>query len=140
MLDVDGTQITRRSPFIVIGNGSYVLSGLSLGKRHNIAEGKLSLYIAPPNGRIGVLALPFRALFGTLESHEQFETHCAETITAAFRAPRIGVAIDGDLHELDTPLTLTVRRRVLRILVPAGDRPFDSAQGRTFDSAQDTPA
>jgi diacylglycerol kinase family enzyme len=139
-LDVDGTPITRRSPFIVIGNGSYVLSGLSLGKRGNIAEGKLSLYIAPPNGRIGVLALPFRALFGTLESHEQFETHCASAITAAFRARKIGVAIDGDLHELETPLRLAVRRRALRILVPAEDRPFDSAQDQAFDTAQGRPA
>ena len=118
-LDIDGRQMTRRSPFIIIGNGSYVLSGLSLGTRDNIADGKLSLYIAPPMGRIGVLTLPFRALAGTLERHEQFETHCATTILIGFRQRRIGVAIDGEVRELDTPLQLNIRRRALRILVPA---------------------
>jgi diacylglycerol kinase family enzyme len=65
--------------------------------------------------------LPFRALIGTLERHEQFETHCASTITAAFRQRRISAAIDGEVHELDAPLQLAVRRKALRILVPLED-------------------
>jgi len=124
-LDIDGRQEIRRSPFFIVGNGSYSLSGLSLGKRDQIADGTLSLYIAPAMGRIGVLSLPFRALAGTLERLEQFETHHATTITATLRQRRIGVAIDGELHELDTPLTLNVRRKALKVLVP-----FDSAQGK----------
>lgn len=126
VLEIDGRHEIRRSPFIVVGNGSYLLSGLSLGKRDEISDGKLSLYIAPSMGRIGVLSLPFRALIGTLEGHEQFEVHRATTITATLRQRRIGVAIDGEVQELDTPLNLAVRRQALRVIVP-------------FDSAQDTP-
>ena len=118
VLDIDGRQEIRRSPFIVVGNGSYVLSGLSLGKREQISDGTLSLYVAPAMGRIGVLSLPFRALTGTLERHEQFETHSAKTITATLRQRRIGVGIDGEVHELDTPLEIAVRRNALRVLVP----------------------
>ena len=117
-LDVDGRQLIRRSPFIVVGNGSYVLSGLALGKRDQISDGKLSLYVAPSTGRIGVLTLPFRALIGALDRYEQFETITATEITASFRQSRIGVAIDGELHELDTPLQLAVRRKALRVMVP----------------------
>ena len=120
-LDIDGRREIRRSPFIIVGNGSYVLSGLSLGKRDLISDGKLSLYIAPSMGRIGVLSLPFRALLGTLERHEQFETHCATDVTMSLRQRRIGVAIDGELHELDTPLQLSLRRNVLKVLVPVDD-------------------
>ena len=98
VLDIDGRQLIRRSPFIVVGNGSYGLSGLSLGKREKVSDGKLSLYLAPPMGRLGVLSLPFRALFGTLEHHEQFETHCASEITMTLRQRRVGVAIDGEVH------------------------------------------
>lgn len=117
-LDIDGRDVTRRSAFIVIGNGSYVLSGLSLGKRDNIGDGKLSLYVAPPTGRIGALTLPFRALAGTLEKHEQFERFCAERVTIALAHRRIGAAIDGEVYELDTPLKVAVRRKALRILAP----------------------
>ena len=125
ILDIDGRREIRRSPFVIVGNGSYVLSGLSVGKREEIADGKLSIYIAPPTGRLGVLSLPFRALVGTLERHEQFEAHCATKITATLRQRRIGVAIDGEVQDLETPLNFEVRRKALRVLVP-----FDSAQGK----------
>jgi diacylglycerol kinase family enzyme len=114
----DGREMLRRSPFIVVGNGSYALSGLSLGKRDEISDGRLSLYIAPPDGRIGVLALPLRALIGTLERHERFESFFAEQITARFSRPRIEAAIDGEVRVLESPLRFEVRRAALRVLVP----------------------
>ena len=118
MLAVDGQQVLRRSPFIVVGNGSYVLSGLSLGRRDQIADGRLSLYVAPSTGRIGVLSLPFRALAGRLEEYERFETFCAERITATFRHRRIETGIDGEVRVLESPLNFEVRRGALRVLVP----------------------
>lgn len=117
-LDIDGQQMLRRSPFIVVGNGSYVLSGLSLGKRDQIADGRLSLYVAPSTGRIGALSLPFRALAGRLERYERFETFCADRITASFRHGRIETGIDGEVRILESPLNFEVRRGALRVLVP----------------------
>jgi diacylglycerol kinase family enzyme len=118
ILNVDGRELVRRSPFFVVGNGSYTLSGLALGKREHFNDGQLSLYVAPPDGRLGVLALPMRALFGTLERHEQFETFCARRIGAIFGHQRVTAAIDGEVRELQTPLEFGVRRGALRLLVP----------------------
>ena len=136
-LTVDDRAILRRSPFFVIGNGSYTLSGLSLGKRERISDGRLSLYIAPAMGRLGVLTLPLRALTGTLERHEQFETMCAAQITAAFTHQRVSAAIDGEVHELQTPLEFSIWRNGLRLMVPldsssGSDAPKGLAQGRPF--------
>lgn len=114
----DGTTVIRRSPFIVVGNGSYTLSGLALGRRDEISDGQLSLYVAPATGRLGALWLPFRALFGTLERHEQFETFCASKIIAEFARPRIAAAIDGEVAELTSPLEIAIRRNVLRVITP----------------------
>lgn len=119
-LDIDGKALTRRSAFIVVGNGSYVLSGFALGKRDQISDGKLSLYVAPSTGRLGALMLPMRALIGSLERHEQFETFCATRITAAFGRRTVTVAIDGEVCDLESPLHLAIRRRALRVLVPRG--------------------
>jgi len=118
-LSVDDRPLFRRSPFIVVGNGSYVLSGLSLGKREVISDGRLSLYVAPSTGRIGALSLPFRAIAGRLERYERFETFCAKCITAQFSRPRIEAAIDGEVRVLESPLEFTIRRAALRVLVPA---------------------
>ena len=118
-LVMDGRRITRRSPFIVVGNGSYVLSGLSLGKREEISDGQLSLYVAPSTGRIGALSLPFRALAGRLEAYERFETFCADRINATFRHRRIETGIDGEVRILESPLRFEIRRAALRMLRPA---------------------
>jgi diacylglycerol kinase family enzyme len=117
-LRLDDRDLVRRSPFIVIANGQYVLSGLDLGKREHISDGRLSLYVAPPSGRLGAMTFPLRALVGTLERHERFETLAASTITATLRSPRVAVAIDGEVRELQSPLEFTIRRQALRVLVP----------------------
>ena len=125
MLSIDGRPLTRRTPFIVVGNGSYVLSGFSLGKRDEISDGRLSLYVAPSTGRIGALSLPFRALAGRLERYERFEEFRAERITAAFHHHHIETGIDGEVRVLESPLNFEVRRGALRVLVP----PLDSDKG-----------
>ena len=118
-LSMDGRSLIRRSPFIVVGNGSYVLSGLSLGSRDEISDGRLSLYVAPSTGRIGALSLPFRALVGRLERYERFETFRANRITATFSHHRIETGIDGEVRVLESPLSFQVRRGALRVLVPS---------------------
>lgn len=115
----DGKTVVRRSPFIVVGNGSYTLSGLALGRREHISDGQLSLYVAPSTGRLGALWLPIRALAGTLERHEQFETFGASKINAVFAHRTMTAAIDGEVAELTSPLEIAIRRNVLRVITPA---------------------
>jgi len=44
---LDGRDLIRRSPFIVVGNGRYVLSGFALSRRQRLSDHQLSLYVAP---------------------------------------------------------------------------------------------
>jgi diacylglycerol kinase family enzyme len=117
-LTVDGRALTRRSPFLVVGNGSYVLSGFALARRHNISDHQLSLYVAPRAGRLAALSLPMRALVGTLEDYEQFESFCASEIAIALNQPRVQAAIDGEVRELASPLRFSVKPGALRVLLP----------------------
>lgn len=117
-IEIEGRDLVRNSPFIVIGNGSYVLSGFSLGSRENLSVNQLSLYVAPRVGRFGAMTIPFRALFGRLERYEQFETISAEHITISIRRRPIPAGIDGEVHELESPLRFVVKPGGLRVLVP----------------------
>lgn len=117
-MKLDQQDLVRRSPFIVIANGSYLLSGFDLGKREEINDGTLSVYVAPPSGRFGALMWPLHALMGTLEDHERFETLTAKTSEIILGSERVSVAIDGELRDLKSPLSFEIRRKALRVLVP----------------------
>ena len=120
-LTVDGRDLIRRSPFIVVGNGRYVLSGFALSRRHQISDRQLSLYVAPRAGRLGALSLPIRALLGTLARYEQFETFHATEITMTLIGPghrRVLTGIDGEVREIESPLRFTVRPGALQVLLP----------------------
>ena len=117
-LTVDGRDLIRRSPFIVVGNGRYVLSGFALRRREQISDHQLSLYVAPRAGRLGALSLPIRALLGTLDRYEQFETIPAKEITIALGQRRVLTGIDGEVRECESPLRFAVRPGALQVLLP----------------------
>ncbi len=110
--------LVRRSPFIVIGNGSYVLSGFALGKRDSLSEHQLSLYVAPRAGRMGAMSIPFRALLGRLARYEQFETLSADQLTITLNQRRVPAGIDGEVRDLESPLRFVVKPDALRVTVP----------------------
>ena len=115
---VDGCDLIRRTPFIVVGNGNYVLSGFALGRRENVSDHQLSLYVAPRTGRLGALSIPLRALFGRLERYEQFESTSATQITMSLRHPRVPAGIDGEVRELESPLRFVIRPGALQVMLP----------------------
>jgi diacylglycerol kinase family enzyme len=122
-LTVDGLDLIRRSPFIVVGNGRYDLSGLDLTRR-NLSDHQLSLYVAPRAGRLGALSLPLRAVLGTLDRDEQFEAHRANTITIALTGRRrVLTGIDGEVRELESPLRFAIRPGALQVLLPQPGAP-----------------
>lgn len=118
LIEIEGRELVRRSPFIVIGNGRYVLSGFALGGRESLSAHQLSLYVAPRAGRFGAMSIPFRALFGRLERYEQFETLCAEQITIVTGRGRVPAGVDGEVRDLESPLRFVLKPGGLRVLVP----------------------
>ena len=117
VITIDGQDLIRRSPFIVIGNGRYVLSGFALGQRESLSDHQLSLYVAPRAGRLGSMSIPFRALFGTLERYEQFETLAADRLTIAVAHTSVPAGIDGEVRDLESPLRFEIKPGALRVLV-----------------------
>ena len=116
-LTVDGRELIRLSPFIVVGNGRYDLSGFDLTRR-DLSDHQLSLYVAPRAGRLGALSLPLRALLGTLDRYEQFEILRANEITIRLNRRRVPIGIDGEVRELESPLRFAVQRGALQVLLP----------------------
>jgi diacylglycerol kinase family enzyme len=116
-LDVEGQEFVHRTPFVFIGNNQYAINLFDLGSRHCLDEGELSLYIAPLTGRWGLLRLALRAIFGGLNEARDFTAISATEIWVETRR-RLGVAVDGEVFMMASPLHYRIQPRALRVIVP----------------------
>jgi diacylglycerol kinase family enzyme len=118
-LSANGQEIMRRTPFVFVGNNEYQMESLSIGGRARLDSGLLSLYVTHRKGRLGLLWLAVRALFGRLKEAKDFDALSAEEIRVETRRPkRLPVATDGEVTILSTPLLYRVRPGALRVMVP----------------------
>ena len=118
-LEVDGVPLVRHTPFVFIGNGEYQAEGVGLGRRAAIADGKLSIYLAPGVGRFELLELPIRAVAGRLSSDVRFEAFRARDIKVESVRPTFTIAADGELQSgVRSPLHCKLLPGALRTLVP----------------------
>ncbi len=118
-LSAAGKAVASRTPFVLLGNNKYELDGFRLGGRTCLDAGELSLYITGRVGRLGLLRLALRALFGRLRGDKDFLALCAKEVWIATRLRRVRVSTDGEISLLQTPLHYRIRPGALRVLVPA---------------------
>jgi YegS/Rv2252/BmrU family lipid kinase len=121
-LSADGREFTTRTPFVFVGNNEYEMETLNVGGRACLDAGELSLYITNRTGRLGLVRLALRALFGGLRQEKDFLALCTDEIWIGTRHKRVRVAMDGEVTIMEPPLHYRVRPRELRVLVPENDR------------------
>lgn len=122
-LRIDDQDHWRRTPFVFIGNNEYLMSGLDIGKRSTLTDGRLSLYVCHRTGRLGLLRLAINALFGRLREAHDFDVLSATDITIETRGKRLRVATDGEVTVLQTPLQYRIRPASLSVIVPPVEQP-----------------
>ena len=118
-LCIDGTEHLRRTPFVFVGNNEYQMEGFSIGGRAGgLHAGRLSVYFAQQPGRLRLLLLALRALVGRLKQARDFEARLTTEFVIESRHPRLRVATDGEITEMDTPLRYRTRPASLRVVLP----------------------
>jgi diacylglycerol kinase family enzyme len=116
----DRPPVLVRTPFVFVGNNPYQLAGLEFGSRAALDTGRLHVCMAPELSAAGVLGVLGATLAGRLVSFERFESLEVSDLTVGARRPRLGVALDGELVVLRTPLRYRIRPAALRVAVPHG--------------------
>ncbi len=117
-LSVEGKELHSRTPFVFVGNNEYEMEGLNIGSRARLDGGKLSLYVTNRIGRLGLIRLAFRALFGGLRQEKDFLALSAQEIWTETKHKHLRVALDGEVTLMQPPLHYRVRPGALRVLVP----------------------
>jgi diacylglycerol kinase family enzyme len=122
-LDVDGKELVSRTPFVFVGNNEYEMETLNIGGRACLDAGELSLYVTNRTGRLGLLRLALRALFGGLRQEKDFLAMCTKEVWIETKHKRVRVALDGEVTIMEPPLHYRVLPGKLRVLAPATIRP-----------------
>jgi diacylglycerol kinase family enzyme len=132
-LNADGRELRRRTPFVFIGNNEYELNALHVGTRARLDAGELSLHVTRDIGRLGLVRLGVRALFGRLREDKDFDALNVHEVWIETRHARLRVATDGEVNIMRPPLYYRVLPGALRVIVP----PRDNAGDDVSDDASD---
>jgi diacylglycerol kinase family enzyme len=126
-LCLDGKELSRKTPFIFIGNNKYEMNGLHIGERRRLDAGELCLFAANRASRVELVRLAFRALFGLLREASDFDVLSTKQVSIETERPRTSVSTDGELNEMNTPLHYLVHPGALRVIVPIKSDPASGA-------------
>ena len=112
--------MATRTPFLFVGNNQYEMETLNIGGRSALDAGALSLYLTHRTGRLGLIRLAWRALFGGLNQERDFMALTTEELSIETRKKRLRVALDGEVAVVEPPLQYRIRKKALKVRVPAG--------------------
>ena len=94
-LKADGKEIVTKTPFIFIGNNEYQIESFDIGKRSRLDAGHLSVYMTRRSGRLALIRIALKAVFGGLSQEKDFLSVMTDEIVVETRRPNIRVALDG---------------------------------------------
>ena len=120
-LDLNGNVLSRKTPFVFVGNNDYEMNLYNIGRRLILDNGFLSVYLLRRSGRVGLLLLVLHTVFGRLRQLKDFEGFKTTKLTIATRKKRILVALDGEVTVMETPLRYQIHPKKLRVLVPQSE-------------------
>lgn len=116
---VEEKAIVRRTPFVLVANNEYQMSGIHAGTRESLARGRLALYVLNAEQRPGLLRLAWQVLLKGAEGVKEVDLITVEEATVETRRRRLQVATDGEVLTLESPLRYRMRPGALRVHVPA---------------------
>lgn len=122
LMEVDGKANTYRSPMVFVGVGQRELKMPSLGSR--VTDGQRGLQVMVVNGSSAgrVMALALAAVARGTKSASRtpdMDSFIVEKFSIELRHTSAGVAVDGEIVVMETPLEYRIARDALTIVVPS---------------------
>ena len=122
-VEVDGRTNSYRSPIVFVGVGQRELQMPSLGSRVENGERGLQVMVVNGSSAARVLALALAAVAkGTRKASRTPEMDSFIVDKFAIELPHssTGVAVDGEIVAMETPLEYRIARDALTVVVPPG--------------------
>jgi diacylglycerol kinase family enzyme len=117
-LMLEDKEISRKAPFVFIGNNEYEMDLYNIGRRAELNKGVLSIYLLSGGGRWGVVVMVVRTFLGLLRQTKDFEELRTRELTIEMRRKRVLVATDGEVSVMEAPLKYKIEPEALNVIVP----------------------
>jgi diacylglycerol kinase family enzyme len=113
-------QEVVRTHVFMISNNSYDLSRLGIeAPRNTLEAGRLSVYWLPHLPRVQLMKFVAHYLAGRVRSAPGFRSFHTTRVKVQTSRKKLRVGLDGEVHEMSTPLVITSVPQSLLVKVPA---------------------
>ncbi len=128
-VEVDGRTNTYRSPVVFVGVGQRELKMPKLGSRIENGERGLQVMVVSGSSAARVLALALAAVARGTKSVSRtpdMDSFMVDKFAIELRHSSAGVAVDGEIVAMETPLEYRIARDALTVVVPEAPRKQDN--------------
>jgi diacylglycerol kinase family enzyme len=115
-----GLDLAHKTQFLFIGTHEYEMNAFTYSAPSRLDSGDLYLYVARPQGRLGMIGLLLLGLFRDLKETERFDCWTLPELSIEMRERAASVYLDGEVLVIETPLRYRIRPRALRVILPSG--------------------
>lgn len=100
-------------------NNQLQLKELNLHIAECAAQGRVAGVVVAKSDKLSLFKMLFELIKGRLEKAKDVYSFSADQVVVDCKRKKLTVAIDGEIEELQTPLTFAVKKNALNIMVPA---------------------
>ena len=112
----DGKKYPVATPLIFFGNNQLQLEDMKLRVAECAANGKLAGVVVAKSDRISLLKMLWKLVQGEIDQASDVYSFCAEQIQVDCKKAKLTVAVDGELVDMQPPLTFSVKKSALNVL------------------------
>jgi diacylglycerol kinase family enzyme len=110
------------TPFVFVSTNEFQLEAMGLRGQHCLDHQKLAIYITACLSFTDSLWLACKAALRKLEQAGEYTVTCASSLEVELKREKINVAIDGELHSLESPLEFLLVPNALRVILPTEEK------------------
>ncbi len=118
-LVLDGREREFKTPFVLVANNEHELESWHIGRRTSLSEGKLWVYAMRSCSRWKLLWFLLNFVFQRFRREDAFDVFKVSALTVHSRRRRLGVAVDGEVIKMETPLEYRSSPSSLHVIAPA---------------------
>lgn len=117
-VEVDGLRYPVKTPLVFFGNNQLQLKELKLKIAQDAAKGKVAGVVVAKTDKLTLFKMLWQLMRGQLEQTPDVYSFAADEVKIHSRAKTLSLAIDGELVQVKPPLTISVERSALNVVVP----------------------